>query len=115
MPIHKVGDAITLTLLEKYVKGGRSDAPGKVIYAPDSDRMKSRYQYYVFDEAAYVAVLGGKGNGGTLQCTVTAVADKVSNLDNSHPQPDGGFQNTYFACNITGCGQEGADAGNDSD
>jgi len=111
---HSAGDRVTLTLKEHYVEGGGSHSPGKVVYAPDSDRMKAHYEYYVFDEAEYVAVLGARDAAGRVSFTVAAVADSVNKLsDPSLPQPNGGFKRTYFRCEGLAKADGGAEAGDE--
>ena len=94
---HNVGDSVVLTFNKRYIESGAHyELPGKVVYAPDTDRMKSWYDKYVFDGTEFASVTTGRA-----RVTILAVADKATKLDDPNlPQPEGGFANTYYSCKI---------------
>jgi len=95
-----IGQTVTTELRKKYLET-RDSAPHKVIYAKDSDRMSSFYDYYVFDKEAYIAKFGAVDIGGPVTFTVEAITDDVKKVqDPNLPAPDGGFRYTYYICRI---------------
>lgn len=103
--MHSVGAIIDKTLKERYVEdwnsiSGPSRTTDKVVYAEDSDRMKASYSYYVFDLQEYIAALGAANVGGNVKLEITNVASKIDEVDKQLPQPDGGFQKTFYMCKI---------------
>ena len=99
-PAHAIGDTVDMELEDRYVESWDS-APNKVVYAPESDRMKSRYDYYVFDAAEFVKKFGSKSAGGSVKVQITNITSAVEHADDpSHAQPQGGFKKVHFACKI---------------
>ena len=98
---HRVGDKVTIPYQERYVDPFPGD-PSKIIFSKDSDRMKSWYDYYIFDAAEFQEQEEQKYLGKKLPADMTflivAKRDKVESGDVRGARPDGGFSNTYYEC-----------------
>ena len=99
MSAHEPGATVALEIKSRYVEE-RDDPPNSIIYAPDTDRMKSSYSKYIFNKEAYLAAMKSTDTSGTLNITITAVNSSMYNGAPGCPEPMGGFHNKYFTCTI---------------
>jgi hypothetical protein len=100
-PAHKVGDIISLEIQEKYLENW-DQFPNSKVYAPDTDRMKSSYEYYIFDKAAFEAA----GSPSNIRVVIEAVNSTAEHAASGSAEPEGGFKNKYYTCAIV----DGADS-----
>jgi hypothetical protein len=94
-PSHKVGDTVTLEITHKYIEEW-DQFPNSKVYAPDSDRMKSSYEYYIFDRDVFM----NAGCPSTLTVVIEAVNSTAEHAASGSAEPEGGFKNKYYTCAI---------------
>jgi hypothetical protein len=104
----------SLTIQSKYIESPEcypEVGADKVVYSPDSDRMKARYEHYIFPKAEFEAALAG-GNT-VITFTVVGTSGSASTCTQG-AQPEGGIQNKFFAC-INVSGGAGSSSSDDDD
>jgi hypothetical protein len=114
---HEVGEIVDLRFRDRYVSSTLAGDATKVVYSPESDRMKHWYDYYIFDASSFHAAIAeleeankktkteeeeAEGGGGHIHLTFKVVAKRNTMLqlddDQKGAQPEGGFSKTFYEC-----------------
>src|SRR3989338_6895217 len=105
-----VGDTINLEIISKYLENW-DKFPGKQVYAPFTDRMKSSYDYYIFDQSEFDGVSGAS----SISITITAVNGTAESAAAGCAEPEGGFHNHYYTCTINGAAEGESSSSSDTE
>jgi len=74
-----------------------------VVYAPDSNVKKAKYEYYRFDKAAFQAKVGTPTSPIKLTVVISSTKDETYQPSDPNVQaPAAGFQRRVHTCTIVG-------------